>query len=142
MIILLSTRDSEEQYNKPRHTQGKTGSDHNPVISTLRVKLKKVKKPKTTPKLNYDTLSSDPDIKEAYRAGVMKMLKANTNGKLQQDLFREALVKTAREVIPKKEKKSKNKWITPDILELMKKRQKVTDKYNHRSRSVLFGHPV
>ena len=69
-------------------------------------------------------MNSDPDIKEAYKAGVMKMLKANTNGNLQWELVREALVKTAREVIPKKEKKSKNKWITPDILELMKKRQK------------------
>ena len=61
----------------------------------------------------------------------MKMLKANPNGNLQWDLFREAIVKTAREVIPKKEKISKNKCITPDILELIKKRQKVTDKYSH-----------
>ena len=34
----------------------------------------------------------------------------------------EALVKTAIEVIPKKEKKNKNKWIAPEILELMKRR--------------------
>ena len=60
----------------------------------------------------YDTLSSDRNIKEAYKAGVLKMLKANTNYNLQWDLFREALVKTTRDVIPKKEKKSKNKWIT------------------------------
>ena len=49
------------------------------------------------------------------------MLKANTNGSLQWDLFREALVKTAREVIPKKKNNSRNKRITPYILELMKK---------------------
>ena len=59
------------------------------------------------------------------------MFKANTNSNLQLDPFREELVKTVREVIPKKEKKSKNKWITPDIHELMKKRQKVTDRYSH-----------
>ena len=59
------------------------------------------------------------------------MLKANANSSQQWDLFREALVKTAREVIPKKEKKSE-KWITPDILGLMKKRQKVTDRYSHK----------
>ena len=59
------------------------------------------------------------------------MVKATTNGNLQWDLFREVLVKTAREVIPKKEKKSKNNWKTPDILELIEKRHKVTDRYNH-----------
>ena len=41
-------------------------------------------------------------MKEAYKVGVTKMLKANTNDNLQWDLFREAFVKTAREVIPKK----------------------------------------
>ena len=60
------------------------------------------------------------------------MLKAHTNGNLQWELFREALVKTAREVIPKKEKKSKNKWITTDIIDLMKQRQKVTDRCSHK----------
>ena len=105
MIILLSTRDSEEQYNKPIYPGVDCGSDHKPVICTLKVKLKKVKKAKTTLKLNYDTLNSDPDIKEAYKAGIMKMLKANTNGNLQWDLFWDALVKTAREMISKKETK-------------------------------------
>ena len=36
------------------------------------------------------------------------MLKSNTDGNPQWDLFREALVKTVKEVIPKKGKKGKN----------------------------------
>ena len=66
----------KSQYNKPRHTHGT-----------------ECEKARTNPKLNDETLSSDPDIKEAYKAGVMKMLKVNTNGNLQWDLSREALVK-------------------------------------------------
>ena len=67
----------------------------------------------------------------------MKILKANTNANLQWGLFRDVLVKTAREVILKKEKKSRNKWITPEILELMKKRQNVTDKYSHKCKTLV-----
>ena len=37
------------------------------------------------------------------------MLKANTNGNLQWDLIRDALVKATREMLPKKERKSENK---------------------------------
>ena len=64
------------------------------------------------------------------------MLKANTNGNLQWELSRGALVKMAREVIPTKEKKTKNKWITLSILELMKKIPKATDRYSHEYKTV------
>ena len=107
--ITINKRFQRAVQQTKTYPEADCGSDHNPVVSPLKVKLKKVKKAKTTTKLSYDTFISDPDIKEAYKAGFMKMLKANTNGNLQWVLFREALIKTAREVIPKKEKKSKNK---------------------------------
>ena len=59
LIMSLSTRDSEEQYNKPRHTQGQAMEVIKTQLmkNTLKVKIKEVKKAKTTPKLNYDSLS-------------------------------------------------------------------------------------
>ena len=107
------------------------GSDHKPFISTLKVKLKKVKKAKTTPKLNDDTLSLDPDINEAYKAGVMKMFKTNTIGNLQWDLFNKALANTARQVIPKRRRKVRANGYNSWHPETSEERQKVTDRYSH-----------
>ena len=42
----------------------------------------------------------------------MKMINANTNGNLQWELFREAHVKTAREVIPEKSSRIRRRKVT------------------------------
>ena len=46
-------------------------------------------------------------------------------GESKWNTLKEALVSTAKEVIPKKEKNVKKKWITNEILDLMKERQQI-----------------
>ncbi len=49
-------------------------------------------------------------------------------GETKWNTLKEALVTTAKQVIPKKESSSKNKWMTDEILELMKKRQQIFER--------------
>ena len=91
------------------------------------MKLKKIKKPKATPKLCYDSLVSDQGVRKAFLEEVKKKFEVeSTSGGSKWDSFREAMTSTASEEIPVKEKKSRNKWLTREILDLMKKRQKIS----------------
>ena len=104
------------------------GSDHVPVICKLKVRLKrrKLKNPLSTPKLQYGKLQEDEVCRQEYAVSVKNKLAALENiGESKWNAFKEALVSTAKEVIPKKEKNVKRKWITNEILGLMKERQQI-----------------
>ena len=85
------------------------GSDHNPVICKLKVRLKKLKMIKREQQLDYCQLQNNQDIKNIYaikvknRFSVLEQEGNNTTW----EVFREALVETAKETIPKKTKQSK-----------------------------------
>ena len=44
------------------------------------------------------------------------------------DAFKMSLVESVKEILPKKEKKKKSKWISDEILQLMEHRQQITDR--------------
>jgi len=46
-------------------------------------------------------------------------------GNAKWETFKEALVSVAKELIPKREKKSKSKWMTNEILDRMRSRQQL-----------------
>ncbi|XP_037787797.1 craniofacial development protein 2-like [Penaeus monodon] len=93
------------------------GSDHNPVICELKVKLKTIKKGKTTP-LKKQTIREEYAVAVQNRFNVLE-----DQGKWET--FKEALVSVAKELIPKREKKSKSKWMTNEILDRMRSRQQL-----------------
>ncbi|MCH9665805.1 MAG: hypothetical protein K0U41_08180 [Gammaproteobacteria bacterium] len=103
------------------------GSDHLPVICKLMVKLQKLKQPKTSPKLQYSSLHTDSELRRKYAIEVKNRFEALTDVTDAADskwtTLKKVLVTTARGIIPKKEKQTKKKWMTNDILELMRKRQ-------------------
>ena len=55
-------------------------------------------------------------------------------------MFKEALVETAKETIPKKTKQSKTKWMTEEILRMMHRRQAIpqrnSDEYKQLYREI------
>ncbi|XP_042883267.1 uncharacterized protein LOC122260182 [Penaeus japonicus] len=51
-----------------------------------------------------------------------------SKGKLSGSLSKKALVKGANATIPKQEKKNKNKWMTDEIIDMMKERQKIMNR--------------
>jgi len=96
------------------------------------VKLKKLKQAKPTPRLQFETLQSNPVLRETYEVAVKNRFAVlSEEGKTKWDALKIALVETANKVIPIKGKQYRNKWMTDEILALMKKRQKI-GKYNSR----------
>ena len=114
------------------------GSDHNPVICKIAIKLRKLKKAQQAPKLQYNSLQKDQDIRNQYSIAVRNRFEVlkNEECKSTWDCFKESIVTTAEEIVPKKEKQSKNKWMTGEILYLMQTRQKVANKESTEYKNV------
>ena len=109
------------------------GSDHNPVIAKIKVKLKKI--PKATrkpPKVDIAKLKSE-EIQSKYFIEVTNrysVLSADSNDVLNEEEEIEYDCKCLKDSImhgnesaPKIEKKSKKPWITDEILVLMEERK-------------------
>ena len=52
------------------------------------------------------------------------------------DCFKESVVPTAIEIIPKKTKQDNNKWITAEILDLMQERREIVNKESTEYRAI------
>ena len=111
-------------------------SDHNPVIVTLRMKLKKINKRVNRIQFDLDCLKSNNEIKEKYQVAVKNRFEIFSK---IEDIdekwlsFKEAITTAADEIIPKKRPTAKQKWMTDDILKLMDKRRgkkNKTEEYN------------
>jgi hypothetical protein len=108
------------------------GSDHNPVIMTLSVKLKHPKKKQVNAQLDMNMLK-DTIIREKYNITVQNRYQELMNEGTPQDqddiekqwtALRESMTKAAEENLPKKAREKKQPWMTNEILEKMKKRKK------------------
>ena len=117
------------KYSKS-YPEADCGSDHNPVICKVIIKLRKLKKAQQTPKLQYCRLQKDQDIRNQYSIAVRNIFEVlkYEESKSTWDCFKESIVSAAEVFVPKKEKQSKNKWMTGEILDLMQVRQKVAKK--------------
>jgi len=103
------------------------GSDHDLVMMTLRLCLKKVdKEGPTRIKFNLDKLK-DPEVLEAFQARIggkfapLLLLNAeNTAIDSMIDTFNIAVTQTANEILGK-HRRPKKPWVTTDILDLCDK---------------------
>ena len=105
------------------------GSDHNPVVCTIRVKLRRLKPTTSGVKRQWNLLREDQELKDRYAISVQnrfEVLECRNSSKWE--VLKEALVETGKEVIQVKEKERKKDWMKPEILELMKIRQRVRNK--------------
>ena len=90
-------------------------SDHAPVIVNMKMKLKKIKRIKTEPKAQLRRLKDYYDLRKLYSVSVKNTYELLKN---EEDItvenqwtrFSEALVKTADEIIPKKERAMRQEW--------------------------------
>ncbi|GFS19835.1 craniofacial development protein 2-like [Elysia marginata] len=102
-------------------------SDHVLLMGKIRVKLRKQKKTKPNIRLNLDLLTSDTDLCQKYNLKVKNKFKAFEEieevGELWQQLMR-SISEAAEEEIATKERKTKQKRMTEDILNLMDKQRK------------------
>lgn len=108
------------------------GSDHNPVIMTLSVKLKHPKKRKINAQLDMNMLN-DTKIRNNYNIAIQNRYQElmvegtpqdQDDTEKQWTALRESMTKAAEEVLPKKKCAQKQPWMTKEILEKMEKRKK------------------
>ena len=84
------------------------GSEHIPVLGTMTVKLKKLKRSKREPKLPMSLLEEDEDLKNKYRISVKnkyEVLDALTTAEERWQKMKEIIKEVANEHIPLIEKK-------------------------------------
>ena len=105
------------------------GSDHVPVISEIRVKLKRLKQSKKNPKLQVHLLRTDQDMKEKFCIKVQNRFEAldeineSTKAEVLWEQIKSSILVSAEEVLPKAEINEKKRWMTNDILQLMEQRR-------------------
>ncbi|GFO47179.1 craniofacial development protein 2-like [Plakobranchus ocellatus] len=102
-------------------------SDHVPVVAKLNLKLKKTSSNPTNIKLDLALLKTNQLIREKYQVSVQNKFESLGEAEeieKQWENFKEAITLAATEEIPRVERKSKQKWMTDEILELMDERRK------------------
>ena len=102
------------------------GSDHVPVVTDMKMKLKKLKRKKSGPKAQLSKLKNDDRIRDLYSVVVSNkygVLEDETTAEQQWSMFSEALVGAADEVVPKKERTMRQEWMTEEILRKMERRR-------------------
>ena len=88
------------------------GSDHIPVLGTMRVKLKKLKRSKRVPKLQPSLLREDEDLKNKYRISVknkFEVVDTLTTAEERWQKMKESIKEAAKEHIPLIERKTNKK---------------------------------
>ena len=105
------------------------GSDHVPVISEIRVKLKRLKQLKKNPKLQVHLLKTNLDMLEKFcikvqnRFETLDGINEITKAEVLWEQIKSSILETAEEMLPKAELNKKKRWMTDDILQLMERRQ-------------------
>ena len=104
------------------------GSDHVPVVCKMKVKLRKLKKAKLSPKFQVEFLKTNDEMRSKFRIDVrnrFEALESITETEELWDRMKNSINEAMIENIPKKPKRENKKWITEDILELMKERRQI-----------------
>ena len=113
------------------------GSDHVPIVATLRMKLRMLKQKKAGNKLETQLLRTDDKYREQYQQRIANQLNGiDAIDQLEDryDRFVSILTTSAQETLSKVYVKPKQKWMTKDILDKMDTRRKAkpnTDVYKH-----------
>ena len=125
-FIAINSRFKRAVKQSKTYPGADCGSDHVPVICTLQCKLKKLKRPKVVKILDFKQVSK-PDIRQEFTVQVKNRfeLLIDEGEENTWETMRNILVETAEENVLTKERKRRNKWMTEEILLMMKDRQKI-----------------
>ncbi|GFS24698.1 RNA-directed DNA polymerase from mobile element jockey-like [Elysia marginata] len=139
--ILMSSRFKNSAVNCRTYPGADIGSDHNPVIMQMKVKLK-IPHSKQTKTVKYCTkllrLSEEAEkyavlVKNKFQCLYVEETDATRDIDQQWDCLKEAIEKTNEEFLPRVNREAKQEWITEDILDMMKERKRLkgSDAYKH-----------
>lgn len=107
------------------------GSDHNPVVINMNIKLKKITKKKIVKKWDLEKLNNEESRNTFVETFNKETLEVYSNTYTKENIeenwkiFKHILESTAKEVIGfSKRGEKKKKWITQEIINLMEERKK------------------
>ena len=114
-------------------------SDHNLLVATVEIKMKKVITTKITARRQIDMLKNNREIKNTFvlettnRYEVLSMEDENEDAQQQWNNLQISIEKSTEEIPTIKEKKNQP-WMTEDIFEIMDKRRKLKSKDEEKYR--------
>ena len=128
--IMINDRFKNSVKNVKTHPGADIDSDHNPVVMNLKLKLKIRQKPRVHEQYNLNMLKEE-NIKMQFNFEVKnKFSVLKTEDSIQTDELEEnwenmkqSFMDASKKVLPKKEKKAKQSWMTDEILNLMDERK-------------------
>jgi len=136
--VIVNRRFRNAVLNAKAYPGADCNSDHNPVIATVRLKLKKI--PRSTPsslRLDVAALRQD-EIRQKFAVEISnkfhildgevenECVQEESQSSSVDDMFKElksTILTTCEEVLPKRQRNVKNDWMTDDILHLMQERK-------------------
>ena len=96
-------------------------TDHSLLIAIVKIKLKKTKRNKTTPKYDLENISTKYTVEVKNRYSILQV-----DGKNPEDLWidiRDAVIETAEKLIPKVKKRKVTKWLTEETIKIAEERR-------------------
>ena len=132
-FILIQERFRNSMKSSKSMPGADGGSDHVPVIGIMKVKLRKLKKSKRTPRLDFNILKTDKDLRNTFKISVKNKfdgLDNLTTAEERWQKMKESIQETAGELIPETNRKEHKSWMTEDILNLMEERRKAKNDDN------------
>ena len=126
--ICISQSYRNELFSTKTYPGADCGTDHVPAVATLRIKLKKLKKPQGKENFDRGLLSSKNEFTEKNQKFVEQDSEEILTIEEPLSLFKTfsgTITKALKEYIPMKQNKKEQKtWITEDIKELFDKRRR------------------
>lgn len=117
-------------------------SDHNPVVMSIRIRLKRRHQQTKDSKLNIRSLQL-PEARELVIETINERfhkLQQENIADLDEEVkwmkIRETIITTQQETIPKAENRKKQKWMTEEILTLMDERRRCKNRDNIKYREI------
>ena len=121
-------------------------SDHVPVAAEIRVKLKKMNKPKYKAAKEIRELRRNSEVRERFFVEVHNKYEILRDQCIEEreepeqlwEMLSTALQEASQNVLPDKRKRRKgNKWITDEIFDLMDERRKAKNSNERRTFGVV-----
>ena len=108
------------------------GSDHNPVVAKIRLRLKVIHETSTYHRIDWDKCTDEE--KSDFRQRFMEKIDGSLENYTVQDCFHciSDALESATEPLPIWKKPKHKGWVTPEIEELMKRRREVKISNNER----------
>lgn len=126
--ILINKRYRNSIKSAKTYPSADIKSDHNPLVATIKLTLKKLKQRKTA-RYDLSQLKDNNTKREVQQYIESKITQMEMNTNIEENIHK--LEETSQEILDKflsPKKVKKKPWITDDILDMMDSRRKVKDR--------------